>query len=515
MSNELRVKLSLDKTEADKGLDAFERKASKATDRARDGMGRFAKSTGEASKEVEGLGSSIGRAGGELATLIKAQMGLGAIKGIAQAIGSEWNRIADEIGKASREWQQFRQSLQGIAALEGKGNTNAFAASEVDRAERARVTPQEARQFREAFLAKASLYVGEGANAKLSSKDADELQVALMEYAKDKGVSQEEMAGFAGGLLAQEKGKTSAAAMKEKAGKVFATLEASSAPVAHLLPMMTRAQAQGFSAEEASQTLAMMPEIAPEEEGTYLLRAVSALRERVQKGEGGKFGLKKGMTPYQILTTAVSNIRARQAKGEDLDDLLTAATGGEEVSGKALRGLVNQGPEGFARWRGVMDKVSKTQLQDTILAERKTESGRQRHVDSVLAAERARLGIRNDTVERRRQIAEAELLKGGELERVNWGQAIGGYLPRAIGGTDLKASLINQQAIRRARAELGEGMGVKDKFISTNQGATDELLRELIKRIEHQTETIKRGQQSPGRAPAPIPSRPAVTSPRP
>ena len=62
------------------------------------------------------------------------------------------------------------------------------------------------------------------------------------------------MGSFAGGLLAQQKGPTTAVqSEKPQAGKVFSTLEASSAPVAHLLPMLTRAQAQGFTAEQGAR----------------------------------------------------------------------------------------------------------------------------------------------------------------------------------------------------------------------------------------------------------------------
>jgi hypothetical protein len=425
----------------------------------------------------------------EVAGLLKTYMGFQAVQGLAAGIATEWKRVADEIGESSREWQKFRQSLQGVASLSDKMNTNAFAKGEIDRAERARVTPEEAKEFREGFLARASLYVGDGKEAKLSEKDADELQTKLMEYAKDKGVSQREMSEFAGGLLAQQKGPTNAKDMLARAGRVFGVLEASSAPVAHLLPMTTRAMAQGFTPEQAGQTLAQMPEIAPEEEGTYLLRAVSALRETVQHGKGEKLGLNKAIAadPYKLLTTAVKNIRARAARGEDMNDLIAEATHGEEVSGRALRGLVNQGPEGFDRWRGVVERIPEDQVERIIKRERTTEPGLQRAVDSRKAVERARMGLRGDTIERRRAIAETELMAGGELERIQYGQVPAQALV-PFGADDMRTRMINMQAIRRARAELHESPGLGDAAASLSSASTNALLAQLLKRLELQHE---------------------------
>lgn len=462
--------------------------SSKAKEGLRD-VGRAGKQAGDDVKEgMDHAGGGIKSAGQELKSFLQAQMGLSAAKNLATALGDEYRKVSEEIARASKEFQAFRQSLQGVASLTGQQNTNKFVESEIQRAQKANVTPEEMKQFRDSFLAKASLYVGEGKDAKLSTKDADEFQQYLSEYAKQKGVSQQEMAGFGGGLLAQQKGKTTAAEMKKQAGKVFATLEASSAPVAHLLPAMTRAQAAGFSANEASQVLSMMPEIAPEEESTYMLRAVSALRETTQKGKGDKLGLKKGMDPYKLLTTAVENIKKRQAAGEDLDDLITEATHGEEVSGRALKGLVGQGPEGFARWKRLQEEVPDNQLEQTIQEGRKSDAGRQYAVDAAKAAERARMGMRNDAIARRRDIAETELMKSGAFERpATWGEMGASIIPG--GDMDRKSIQTNLQMIRRARAELGEASGVGDAKAALNRGTTDELLRELIPKIAEMEKT--------------------------
>ncbi len=120
--------------------------------------------------------------------------------------------------------------------------------------------------------------------------------------------------------------------------------------------MMTRTMAQGFSAEEAAPTLAMMPEIAPEEEGTYLLRGVASLREKllddakaekhgkaIEGVKAADLGLKKGQTSYEMLQAAVANLKERQKKGEDLDELL-AEIAPEQISQRACAAWSTKGP---------------------------------------------------------------------------------------------------------------------------------------------------------------------------
>jgi hypothetical protein len=322
-------------------------------------------------RAAAGLGESLGG-------VAKAAMGLSIAKQIAMDIGQSFESMAKDIEQSAKEFQKLRETMQGVASLTGKQNTNKFAESEINAAQAANVTPEEYVRSRKAFLSRASLYIGNGPDAKLSDDEAQKFQASLAEFAKQKGVTQEEMGGFAGGLLAQQKGKTTAAEMQARAGKVFATLEASSADVGHLLPMMTRTMAQGFSAEEAAPLLASMPEIAPEEEGTYLLRAVSALRDKVidevRAKSGGKevkgpkaaeFGLKEGQSPYEMLKSAVETLRTRSDKGENLNAML-AELAPESISQSALRGLVGQGPEGMAKWRQLVEKTPTDQLQRTI-----------------------------------------------------------------------------------------------------------------------------------------------------
>lgn len=511
MEQELKIKLSLDNTPADRSLDEFGQKADRATGRAADGMKQVDRASRGAAGGVKSMGKAFGSANQEIAGLIKAQMGLGAIKNIAAGIASEMEKAAENVGRVSREWQQFRKSLQGVSSLEGKSNSNAFAAEEVNRAERARVTPKEAQQFREAFLSKASLYVGEGPAAKMSSTDADELQSKLMEYAASKGIGQQEMADFAGGLLAQQKGKISGKDMMARVGRTFATLEASSAPVAHLLPPMTRVMAQGMSAEDASRDLAAMPEIAPEEEGTYLLRVLSEMRRVNVEGKGTEYGMKEGMTPQQQLEALVANLKQRGGgNAKQLDKAIREFTH-EDVAANTLRGMVNQ--VDFDQWKNVQSGVSDDALQKTLEADRNSDAGKQRFVESGLAIEQARMGMRNDRLERLRQGAEADLTKAGRFDSPSWAEYGRGLVP---GSSDMKTIMVNRQAISAARAELGESPGLGDNVAAQSLAMTNDLLRQLIERIDQQTDKLAAiGGGFATQVPAPMPGRPAAIPVRP
>lgn len=431
---------------------------------------------------VKGTSDSIGG-------LIKAQIGMSVVKATANAIVSQYSEASQKIEAMAKSFQKLRSDMNSVASLSGQTSGNKFTLGMIDSAQKANVTPQEYKSFQNSFLSKASLYVGSGEQSKMSQEDADKFSQSMAEYAKAKGIDQADMAGFAGGLLAQQKGKTNAADMLSQAGKVFGTLEASSADVSHLLPMMTRLQAQGLRAEEAAPLLAQAPEYGPEEEGTYLQRAMGAVRDLNLKGTGADYGVKKTDSQYDQLRGLVSNLQERQGRGEDMDAVLQKIAP-EDVAQRALRGLVGQGKEGLDRWKGLIDQTAGDVVDKAIEAYRGTETGAQDRVDAAQAAAHARIGFRNDSVTRRRQIADVEASEGGLVENKGFGERAAVALNPF--GDDIDTQAVNRQMLRRAHAELGEGMGVKDYAASTSRGATDEVMRTLVQRIEEQNALVKR-----------------------
>lgn len=492
MGDELIIPVRLDPGKAKVGLADLGQSARKTTgdvsqgfDRSRNSLGYFTGAAKQADQAVHGIGGAAKAAGSELAGLMKAQMGLGAIKGLAAGIGAEWRAVADDIGKASREWMAFRKNLSGVASLSGKPATNAFASAEVDAAEKAGVKPEDFKKLRESFLSKASAHIGAGENAKLSEADAAEFQQALAAYGQTKGIDAGLMGEFGGGLITQAKGKQTAAGMKRQAGAVLAQLEASSTDVKQLLPQQIRVQAQGLQAEDAAAVLASAPEYAPGEESTHVLQAIAAMRDLQLKGNGDEFGLKKGGDEFQNLRALVANLQKRAAAGEDMDKVLDEVAP-ERVGQRAFRGMLNQGGrENLDRWRKIASETPDDLIDTTVKAHRGTETGRDEAIESAAAVEDARLGLRGEAIERRRQIARIEATKGGLREHVQYGQLPAGLLPGADGMED---RIVNQQAIRRLRGELGESSGLGDALASTNKGMTNDLMRELMDRLDKQHE---------------------------
>ena len=89
------------------------------------------------------------------------------------------------------------------------------------------------------------------------------------------------------------------------------------------------------------------------------------------------------------------------------------------------------------------------------------------------------------------------MIAGGGFEKPNLAAGAAAELPGASSKKDI---LINQQAIRRAQAQLGEATdSISDTAASVNQGLTDQLLRELLKRLESiDRETRKANAQCVG-----------------
>ena len=190
--------------------------------------------------------------GREMLALMAGEKALGLLRTVGSAMSQVMKEAAEWTARTAKDFVAVQKSMQSIAALSGKGNTTEFALDQVKAAAAANVKPDEYAQLSDAFLSRAGAYIGDDEDM-MSPADAEKFKVALAEYASQHGVSMAEMGSFGGGLLAlNTEGPNTAEELKKQAGKTFATLEASSAPVAHLLPNMTRVMAQGMSASEAA-----------------------------------------------------------------------------------------------------------------------------------------------------------------------------------------------------------------------------------------------------------------------
>jgi hypothetical protein len=447
-----------------------------------------------------------------ISNMVKAQVTLSTLKGVADAMNSVMKDASDYTSRVANSFITTQKAMQGIAALAGKTNTNAFTLSEIEQGAAANLKPEQFTAFRDAFLSKASNYVGDKPTAKLSAADSDKFQASLAEYAALHGVPAAEMADFAGGLLAQAPGKTDAATMTTQAGKVFATLEASSAKVGHLLPHMTRVMAQGFSATEAAPMLAQLPEIAPEEEGTHMLRLIAEVRQLSLDKKEKPFGITKGMRPAAQIEALIGNLAGRQAKGEDLDTMIQGVTK-EQIAGNTLRGLVRQGPAGLKQWKDILKNTPDDQVATDILAGRQSDAGQQMHAEAQLAKEEAVRGARMTGVERLKLEATAQLTKEGRWDTPH----IDDYLRKPLSwikGTSVHDQLVNERAVDLANQRSGLPPGQQAPLVAgAAQQVADERMRRLLELMERQNVLLE--QNAAVKQKRPLAVRPPGAVPRP
>ncbi len=249
-TTELVIPIRLDPSKAASALRQLGTAGQQAGDQVAGGAAK-------ADKAVEGLGSSSMAA-------TKALGGLGAIGAVFGAINERAKETSDYVHKVAADFVALQKTMQSIMAITNRPNSNQATVEESRKGAAANRTPAQWTAFRTAFMAKASNYVGDKPDAILNTKESEELQADMAEFAAAKGSTDEEMAGIVGGILAQEKGPTTAKALKTRIGKAWAQLEASSKDPAKLAAGLTEQMAMGMSLEEAAPKLAAMPEIAGE-----------------------------------------------------------------------------------------------------------------------------------------------------------------------------------------------------------------------------------------------------------
>jgi hypothetical protein len=238
--------------------------------------------------------------------------------------------------------------------------------------------------------------------------------------------------------------------------------------------------AQGFSAEEAAPTLAMMPEIAPEEESTHLLRVIGEVRKLNLEGKGGAYGMTKGMTPQQQLEQLVGNLSERTSKGEDLDKLIQGVTH-EDIAGNTLRGLVRQGPKGFDQWKGILKSTPDNAVDADIALGRQSDAGKIMHGEAQVALAQTEQASLKAAVEPERKLAEAEYIRSGKREEYHPLERFGrGFIGATITGVGADEQEINQIMLANVR-QRAIAAGVKDPDLEyASRTGNDALLTQQV-----------------------------------
>jgi hypothetical protein len=465
----------------------------------------------KASQSAKGLG-------GELAGLIKVQMGLSLVKEVGGAIANQFRETSQYVQQMAKEFQGLRKSMQEVATLKGQPNTTELTLEEARKAQAFHLTPQEYRDFQAEFQNYAGSQIG-GPEGKLTEKQGEEYAGRVAELMKGSGVAPSIGAELAGSLLEYSKGPQDVEALMKRFGTVFTTLEKGRVPLARALPQLTEIMGMGVSAEEAAQMFSIASPAAQGQEGTAVQAALRAVQEMKTKGTGEEFGVKRGMTAFESVKAFAENVNERKQKmmaegmtEQKAEDELQALLAERKVASdiREARGLVG----GFAR-QGVQfggferfGRIARETPED-FEAQRKaryeaSKQGRQDAIEAGMAVEKAALGARNEELVKRRQIAETELMKEGRFEHATLGDRAAALVP---GAENMRTQQINRQMIARARAELGEGPGLRDQAISMNEGLTDELMRDLTKRIEEKHAAGTAAETAQARMPAPAGER--------
>jgi hypothetical protein len=504
---ELVIPVRLEKAQASADLKALAAGGKQAGDTIAQGMRGASGATKEAGESARGFG-------GELTSLIRVGMGLAAIKNLAGGFSQEMERISERTRQAAKEFAELQKRMQGLSAMMGKENTNKFTLEQIEAGEAAGLSPQDWNKFTEQVQSKASSYLT-GPNAKMSESEALKAQQKIAAAGALMGLNAEDSAGVFSDIVIQSKGKLTAADATKQAAQAMTKAQASSADPAALLRQAPRLTAAGFSTNEALNLMGPAPEWAPGEESTSILRVSESLRESLRKGTGKALGISKDQSAYDQIKTAVANLRARQAKGEDISDIIDKVAP-EAIGSRGLRGLVNRAD--FQKWEGIGGDATADTLDEQISAGRKTEGGARLVEEAKLAASKARVGARSDFGERARMRAETALNERGELEHPGWRNTIESIPGRLglPGHGSMRDQQINFEAISQERAAQGQQVSVSDRLNSFNNAATDSLLREMqeqTKLLREMADKDKRGAPGGPSAPPPIVLPPPMVNP--
>jgi hypothetical protein len=291
------------------------------------------------------------------------------------------------------------------------------------------------------------------------------------------------------------------AKLMERYGKVFKTLERAPTPVVQLLPYMSRIMAQGFSPEEAAQSLAIMSEAMPGEEETGVENALKAFREVQLKGRGAELGLKEGMTPMQMIEAGSRRLSERQAAGENLNAMLKEYDMADPRERKGVLGFITRGieAEGFKRVRGYAAETPADFMQKSIAEYQKSEPGKYAQIEADTALARAQRGALAARAETLRKEAAKQLETEGRFEQADPATVAADLARGAIGkvtGKTVAESLIEERAVKIARERAGLRPGEGPAGVSVSGMETSKVVEIALEKLIEMADL--KGTKQPG-----------------
>ena len=206
-----------------------------------------------------------------LAGLMKAQIGLSAIKGAATEIASQFRETAQHVIQTSKEFQALRKSMQEVATLKGSANTNHFTLAEAKKAQTFNLTPQESRNFQAEFQNYAGSQIG-GPNGKLTEAQGEEFAGRVAEMMKVSGINPALGAELARSLLENAKAPQDVETLMKRLGTTFQVLEKGRGPLSGALPQICQIMGHGIEAEDAAKLFSIASLSSPGKDGVAVER---------------------------------------------------------------------------------------------------------------------------------------------------------------------------------------------------------------------------------------------------
>jgi hypothetical protein len=472
--------------QVDKKLDAIEADGRRAGRGVKEG----------ADNATKGLQTTVGVASQLHQGLLAVQAGgmaLGAVRSVLDPISAQMKEVAEFTKRTAAEFQNVQQGMQGVAALKGKANTDNFTVEEARKGAAASLRPEEWKGFQESFQSYGGAFI-EGDQSRFTGQagmtgeeQAEKYQQDIAKFALARKVAPGEAAQLAGGLLQFSEGPQKVEDVEAKFGKVFKTLERAPTPVQALLPQMSRVMAQGASPEDASKLLALMSEAMPGEEETGVTNALKAITNQTLEGKGEALGQKEGMSPLEKIKAAVTTIKGRVDKGENLDRILHEVAPDIRES-RGLKGFLTRGLEagGFDRVEGYQRDTPDDFIKQELTSYDKSEGGADRKRDANFALAEIEQGQKFADVERLKKEAKTQLTKEGRFDKPTGLDFARGEFKHWLGkivtvDTTVNDDLVNQRAYELAEKETdvpaSKRLGLAP---GANQAVADDAIRQLM-----------------------------------
>jgi hypothetical protein len=496
--------------------DAFADWKRKADDQHRTAMWMWEDQQGA----IDKAGGAVGRVGDSMTGLMKAQMGLHAVKTTFSAIMDSAEKASEYVRNMAKEFVSLRKSMQEVASLKGVPNTTAFTIEEAEKAAAVGLTPAERREAQAQFLNYAGTQVGgkteaeaNAAGTKLTESEGEEFANRIAVQMKASGLDPKLGMELGGSMLEQAKGKQDVSKLMKDFSETSQILQKGRVPMQQAVPELSEIMSYGISAQDAAKMYAIVSPVAKGSESTSVQAALRATQEMQNKGTGAEFGVTRDMDKMTAVESFARNIEGRRqgfmAQGmseERADNEVQALLQNKNIAAdmREARGLVRgfggQGVRlgGFDRYRKIQADVGPSYEADKAAEYRASENGQQAQRDANQAVAEAKAGGRGVRIAELRQEAETQLTNEGRFENPTLDDMTARKAVEVIGGASVRDQLINERAIANTKKMVGHQDTIGDRM---RNAAADPALtntqtnQEILALLREQNQIMKADAQ--------------------